>query len=86
MTASTNTVLVRHQDDTISEYSGAVYAEEALHAGKEVSGVAIQYMRQEDEQEPRTDFIEGGELVGVYDDICEEYLTESYEAHVTNNE
>lgn len=82
MTASTSTILVRHQNDDIGEYSGVVYAEEAFHAQKEVPGIVIQYMRQEDEQEPRTDFIEDGELIGIYDDICEEGLAESYEEHL----
>lgn len=85
MTASTNTIVIRRDGwDGVEEYSGVMYAEEAYHAGHEVEGVAIQYAQQPHEDGPMTEFVAHAELVGVYDDVCEQSATETYQDWVTN--
>lgn len=82
MTASTNEILVKLDDGEMRERRGVAYAEEATRARDGQGGVAVQYMRQPGDPEPRTEFIENASLVGVYDEICDDYLADEYSNHV----
>jgi len=62
---SSNTLLVS-VDGTTDEYRGVAYAEMADKNGD--AGIAIQYVEQPHEDEPKTDFVVGGKILGVYGD------------------
>jgi len=86
MTASTSTILLRKSDGSTAELSGVVYAEEATHSRTGWSGVAVQFICQPGCSEVETRFVDGAELVGVYDDVCEDSATSEYRAHTTTEQ
>lgn len=76
MTASTNAAILRHPNSETEERHGIVYAEEGTVGGTD--GVALQYLQQPDEEEPDTEFVPYAELVGVYDEVCDEPATDEF--------
>jgi hypothetical protein len=77
-TASTNEILVKLDDGEMRERRGVAYAEDVVRDEDNQAGVAVQYMRQPEHKEPQTEFIEDASLVGVYDEICDDYLANEY--------
>lgn len=84
MTESTSLALIEKLDGSIVELNGVVYAEQAIRTEDNTAGVAVQYGRDPSVQdEPETDFVEHGNLIGIYDEICEDAMDDSYYTPIT---
>lgn len=71
MTATTNTVAVRTDEETVEEYSGVFFAQHGTDDG--VEGVVLEYATEiveyNESIESRVKFVPGGTIVGVWDEL-----------------
>lgn len=81
MTGTTNTIILDTGDE-ITEQSGVMYAERGTDPDTGQSGVVLQYIMQHGEVDPDVEFFPNSEIVGVYDDVTDDYLSEEFRQHI----
>lgn len=74
---TTNDVVIRTPDGETDEYRGVLFAEEGVNPESGTEGVALQF-RAEDPDAPKVTFVDGGEIVSVYDDVARERPSDTF--------
>lgn len=78
----TNTLLTKGTEGSLHEYNGVAYAERAVRARDNATGVAVQYQKQPDEDEAETDFLVGERIFGIYTNAIDDPFSGAFCEHV----